>query len=345
MLTLKRNCWLTLILIFIALNKGYGQAMHFSQYYHAPLLLNPANAALTPQSDYRIGAHYRSQWAALPAPFSTASIFADFQSFRNKNETNWMGIGLAFFNDQVGDGKLSLFRSDITLAYHIQAGEFNMISFGATVSNAQRSVNFSRFSFPVQWDGYTFNRNDPNQEGKGLEKSRFNAVSAGLNYAFLPSDAFNFRVGFSTANINRPVETFFRGSGNRLDFRHSAHVDVLLKTNEDLIVNPSAYYSTQSSAYELLYGSLFLVNMKKPDDQSRSNQLILGAFHRWGDAVVAVAGIQQNGIRLTCSYDYTISTLPANAGRGTGALEMSLIFEGVYNENSMTRGIYHCPRF
>jgi type IX secretion system PorP/SprF family membrane protein len=324
---------------------GFGQSMHFSQYYNAPLLLNPANTALIPESDYRFGAQHRTQWAALPAPFSTTSVYGDFQAFRNRNQTNWLGVGFAFFNDNVGDGKLNLFRSEAFLAYHIQIGEIHMVSFGGSASHGSRSVNFSKFSFPVQWDGYTFNRNDPNQEGKGLEKSSYNSFSAGLNYAFFPSEAIYLKLGFSTANLNKPTETFFKGGENTLQFRHTANLDILLKTADNLIINPSAYYTTQSGSREILYGSLFLINLYKPTEQISANQMILGAYHRWDDAVIGVAGIQRNTVRFMASYDYTISSLPINAGKGTGAFELSIRYEGFYGESSKGRNLYHCPRF
>ncbi|MES2479576.1 MAG: PorP/SprF family type IX secretion system membrane protein [Bacteroidota bacterium] len=334
-----------LLFLILACIKAEGQGMHFSQYYNAPLLLNPANAALMPESDYRIGAQHRTQWAALPAPFTTTSVYGDFQSFRNKNETNWMGMGFAFFNDNVGDGKLSLFRSEIFLSYHVQIGEMNMISVGGAASHGSRSVNFSKFTFPVQWDGYTFNKDDPNQEGKGLEKSSYNSVAAGINYAFFPNEAVYLKLGLSTSNLNKPTETFFKGGENTLQFRHTANLDLLLKTAETLILNPSAYYTTQSGSREILYGSLVLVSLYKPVEQIAANQLIFGAFHRWDDAVVGVAGLQLNGIRMMASYDYTISSLPINAGKGTGAFELSVRYEGLYNENSKGRRLYHCPRF
>lgn len=321
------------------------QSIHFSQFYNAPLLLNPANTALIPEADYRLGAVHRSQWAAIPAPYTTTTIYGDFQALRNRNETNWLGVGFAIFNDNVGDGKLSLFRSEALMAYHIQVGDMHMLSLGASAYHGARSVNFSKFSYPVQWDGYTFNRDNPNQEGKGLEKSSFNSFSLGLNYAFFPNDAMYLKVGFATANINKPTETFFKDSDNKLAYRHSANIDLMLKTAANVILNPSAYYSTQSGAKELIYGTTVLVNMYKPTEQIAANQLIFGAYHRLGDAVVGLVGLQRNGLRFTTSYDYTISALPINAGKGTGALELAIRYEGFYGENGKGRNLYHCPRF
>lgn len=346
---MKQKLSILFSIVFLSLvlfsANGFSQGMHFSQYYNAPLLLNPANAGLSSESDYRLGAQHRTQWAALPAPFTTTAVYADFQALRAKNETNWLGLGFAFFNDNVGDGKLNLFRSEMFLAYHIQIGSSNMISFGGAASYNSRSVNFSKFSYPVQWDGFTFDRTASNQEGKGLEKSKFNSVSAGVNYALFPSDAIYIKAGFSTSNLNKPTETFFQGGDNQLMFRHTANVDLLLKTADNFILNPSGYYTTQSGAREIVYGTLMNFNLAKEVEQVANNQLIFGVFHRLGDAVIGVAGMQINTWKVMASYDYTISTLPANAGKGTGAFEVSVRYEGVYSEYSRSRRIYHCPRF
>ncbi|WP_344823014.1 PorP/SprF family type IX secretion system membrane protein [Rurimicrobium arvi] len=337
--------FLSLMFVFGNICPGFAQSMHFSQYYNAPLLLNPANTALTATSDFRLGVNHRMQWLAYPAPYTTTSAYGDFQLMRNQNETNWMGLGFAFFNDNVGDGQLNLFRSEIFLAYHIQIGSYNMISFGASGSYNSRSVNFSKFTYPLQWDGYIFDKTSSNGENKGLEKSAYTAVTGGINYAFFPNEALYMKVGLSTANLNKPVETFFSGSQNKLDFRHTINAEIQMKTSENIIINPSAYYSIQSGAREILFGSLVIFNMAKDFEQLTANQLLFGAFSRWGDAVIGVAGYQYNGMKFTASYDFTLSSLPANASKSTGALEVSFVYEGLYGETSKGRNIYHCPRF
>ena len=97
-------------------DKANAQGMHFSQYYNAPMLLNPANTGLMSDFDYRLGANYRNQWASVPAPYKTFSAYGDFQAFRQQNQTNWLGGGLAFYNDKAGNGDLSLTRMEALLA-------------------------------------------------------------------------------------------------------------------------------------------------------------------------------------------------------------------------------------
>src|SRR5690348_17309701 len=102
-----KKTFLTAIIAACSL-PAFAQSLHFSQYYNAPMLLNPANTALMSDYDYRVGANYRNQWATIPVPYNTASAWFDLQAFRKFEGTGWLGIGGAFFNDKAGNGNLSL---------------------------------------------------------------------------------------------------------------------------------------------------------------------------------------------------------------------------------------------
>ena len=54
------------------------QDLHFSQFFNAPLTVNPANTGFIPDADYRLGAHYRNQWSSILAkPYKTITSFQD----------------------------------------------------------------------------------------------------------------------------------------------------------------------------------------------------------------------------------------------------------------------------
>ena len=86
----------------------HAQDLHFSQYYNAPMLLNPANTGLLQDKDWRAGLQYRNQGGTIPVPYNTFSAFADFGLLRNKWETSWLGAGLAVWRDVAGNGNLAL---------------------------------------------------------------------------------------------------------------------------------------------------------------------------------------------------------------------------------------------
>lgn len=322
-------------------NLCHAQGIHFSQYYNAPLLLNPANTALMPDADYRVGVNYRSQWATIPVPYKTTSAYADFQVFRNKNLTNWLGLGIAFWNDKAGDGNLSLSQFQGLVAYHVQMGESSMLSAGISASSVQRKVDFDKLTFDRQWDGFVFDRTLSNGEHGYTVKTNYFDLAAGINYAFFPNENVYLKVGFGMAHITQPKESFY-GQTNQLGLRPTANIDLLLKAGYNVIINPSFYYTNQKGASELLYGTLFKVNVSGTDKTNTS--LILGAFHRWDEAIVAEFGMQFNQWTIMTSYDFTVSTLsPAN--KSQGAFEIGIMYQGFYGEFSRNRRSYNCPRF
>lgn len=331
------------LLLFISVSGGKisGQGLHFSQYYNAPLLLNPANTALMPETDYRAGINYRRQWASVPVPYTTRSVFADFQAMRNANETNWLGLGMAIWNDKAGDGNLSLSRMEGFVAYHVQVGFFAMISAGVSAAFVQRSVDFGRFTFDRQWNGFNFDRSQISGESGHTSKTSFSDLSAGVNFAYFPNENVYLKLGAGLAHLTQPKESFY-GMENTLGLRPTANIDMLLKLNNTVIMNPSVYYTTQKNASELIYGTLFLINVS--NSENSKVQLIFGGYHRWTEALIASFGLRYDQWKITSSYDFTMSSLsPYNKSRG--ALELSLIYEGVYGEVSRTRRTYNCPRF
>jgi type IX secretion system PorP/SprF family membrane protein len=323
-----------------------GQSIHFSQYYNAPMLVNPANTALMPDDDYRIGLNYRNQWAVVPVPYSTFSGFADFKiAGKNDRETKskWLGVGLAFVNDKAGDGNLSLTQVQGSLAYHLQLSQSTMLSVGVSGAYVQRSVNYDNVTFDAQWDGMTFNPNLANGEKVGVIKTNYYTVAPGLNFAIFPNENLYIKMGGGVANINQPTETFYKNGKNTLSYRPEASVDVLYKTGPVLIVNPSVFFATQSGSTEIVAGSLFRTILGL-NDNHMPTQLILGIFDRVGDAVIGVAGMQVGSVQFMASYDFTMSALaPYNASYG--ALEFSLIYTGRYHNGDGIKKAYNCPRF
>jgi hypothetical protein len=122
-------------------------------------------------------------------------------------------------------------------------------------------------------------------------------------------------------------------------------VEANFKSGDNLIISPSVYYTSQKRASELLFGAMSTVNLsRKQYMNSDRNELLLGVYHRLGDALIFCSGYNYNRVKLMCSYDYTISSL-ATANSGYGALEISLIYVGKYGSTASDRRTYGCPRF
>ena len=120
---------------------------------------------------------------------------------------------------------------------------------------------------------------------------------------------------------------------------------MLFRASENIIINPSVYYTTQVGASEIVFGTLSRINMNRDKRALYESELILGVFDRLGDALVGVIGYQFGAVTFTGSYDFTVSSLaPYNAGYG--AMEFSVVFGNSYfkNRGGATK-MYTCPRF
>lgn len=317
------------------------QGIHFSQYYNAPMLTSPANTGLLSDHDYRLGANYRTQWGAVPVPYKSLSAYGDVQLLRAHNETNWLGLGAAVFTDKAGDGDLSLNRYEGFMAYHVELGEHQMISAGVSVASVQRTVDFNKFTWDAQWDGFEFDHNMSSNERNTISKTSYTDISAGLNYAIYPNEFVYIKIGAGVSHINQPKETFF-GNANTIGMRPTGNVDVTARVGERLIINPSVLYTTQKSASELLYGCLFIVNVGDPNIASN---IVAGIYNRWNDAIVTAIGYEWSGLRLMASYDYTISNLGQYINHN-GAAELGVVWQGKYRDaGADRRRAYGCPRF
>lgn len=342
---MRKGIILVGLVMTLVCGNARAQSVHLSQYYNAPMLISPANTGLMPDNDYRVGLNYRNQWSALPVPYNTFAAWGDFKIGGNKDHdhNNWLGVGLALYTDKAGDGDLKLNQFQGSLAYHLQLSQNAMISLGMSAATVSRSVNYDKLVFDAQWDGMSFNTNLPNSEKVGIMRGGYYTVGAGINFAYFPNENVYVKLGGGAVNLNKPIESFYAGGKNEVALRPSATLDVLVRTGPILIINPSAYYTTQSGAMEVVAGSQLRTVLS--GGNNAAVQLIVGGYYRLADALIGVAGIQYGPVQFMANYDFTMSSL-APYNNSYGAMEFSLIYVGNYgrNRDGMKRA-YSCPRF
>lgn len=340
----NKKGWLLTAGFLFAQELLQAQDLHFSQFMNSPLTTNPANTGFIPEADYRIGIQYRTQWTSVPVPFKTASVFGDVQVLRNKLENGWVGLGLVVLNDVAGRGNLRSNKVYGSIAYHQMIGDGSLLSAGFNAGYASKRIDVTKFSFDNQWNGKFFDAAAPSGE-TALTNGNIGYfdLQVGMNYAYFPTEDIYINAGASVHHINQPKETFFNNSDNQVPRRYIGFMNGSFKMNDDWILNPNAYFSSQARATELVFGGNAAYNLS-----GDGRKVIFGgAYYRWGDAAVAMVGFEMNNIRFTFTYDATISPL-ARYNNNQGAWEFSLIKNGYYNEyfgDKNTRRQSLCPRF
>jgi len=336
------------ILLFFIFNFYFSQSqdLHFSQWFNSPLTTNPANTGFIPDADFRLGANYRNQWVnVLNVPYKTMSIWGDAQVFRDRFENGWLGVGGVILRDVAGSGNLTSTKIYGSLAYHQQLGYGSLVSAGFNVGWANKRIDPTQLKFPDQFNKATgfFDAGVPTSVAFNSTAINYLDVQAGVNYAYFPSDKVYINGGFSVHHLNRPTESFFEnttGYDNRLAPRYIGFVNSSFKLNDQVIINPMAYYTNQAKASELVGGLNANYNLSGDGELQVSG----GLYYRVGDAIIPMIGFQWKIFKMTFTYDVTTSTL-SNYNGGRGAFEFSLINNGFYSDYNGQKRQSWCPKF
>ena len=341
---LKKNSLFGL-LGFVSVLFGSAQDLHFSQWFNSPLTTNPANTGFIPDADYRLGANYRNQWSSVMSePYKTMSIFGDAQVFRNRIQSGWLGLGGVILRDVAGSGNLTTTSAYSSIAYHQMLGYSSLISAGFNIGWVNKRINSANLKFPDQFDGKFFDNQLPTSVVIDQPNVNYFDMQLGMNYAYFPNEKTYINLGFSVQHINRARESFFSidpaGFNSLIPRRYIAFINGSFKSNDLVIINPMAYYTTQAGASEEVAGLNLQYNLSGDGD----NQLVGGLYYRMGDSFIPMIGFIYRNIRIMFTYDVTTSSLSKYNG-GRGAWEFALIQNGFYTEYNGDRHQALCPSF
>lgn len=333
------------------------QDQHFTQFYAAPLTLNPA---LTGSMDakYRLNMIYRDQWRnILDDPSTTFAAALDLRfrvKFNNKNSKDAAGIGLLFFNDKNPGTDFNTNQIALSGAFHKSLNSRNnqFLSLGLQAALAQRNVNYENLTFNDQFNG-TNAYDGASGEILPPNNFAFGDYSVGLNYAYAPKGKTALFAGFALHHFLEPQMSFYfdkddpESIGNSTLFmKYSGQLSFQIPIGNRFQIAPRALYATQGPHQELNAGSNFKIVVNDIDGTS----LHIGAWARTVgyeddtynlDALIFMAGFEYGNFLLGLSYDASFNGLTiSNTGISRSALEISITYLGEYDNDAIL-----CPKF
>jgi type IX secretion system PorP/SprF family membrane protein len=330
--------YLFTLMIFSAAFSGIAQDIHFSQFYFAPLILNPALAGAERPSEAML--NYRSQWRSVTVPYSTYSISAHTRFAEKRSGGNFFGAGISVFQDQAGDGRLRTTQVSGIIAYHIQISKFHKLGLGFRGELGQRSIKADDFQWGSQYmPGSGYNPSvDPGEEISSAS-FLYPDISSGIVWSYdntsrrVNVETNNFNrgsLGFSVSHLNRPFNSFLT-SGERLQVKYTFHGRFLFSIPSTRIaVNPGFVYYRQAPNTEILLGGMLRYNLlpeSKYTSFYKGLGAYLGAYVRTKDAVIVTSMIEMDNLKIGFSYDANISNLRQSSD-GRGGFEIAISYTG-----------------
>ncbi len=352
---MKRPLLPTFLFLICSL-PAFAQDQHFTQFYAAPLNLNPALTGAFP-GKYRIGLIYRDQGREqLGDPYQTFSGAVDLRFNINSNRKrnkDAFGGGILFYNDR--NATLNFFTNSMALSggFHKALGPKGdqYLSLGAQAGITQRNVNYGDIAFSDQFngaDGYT----GGSEETLPENNFAFGDLAVGLNYSYAPEQKVGIFAGVALHHILEPEVSFYASeelpedqNSSPLYMKLSAHLGLQIPIGTSVQVLPRGLYYQQGPHKALNAGS----NIRFLFDEINGTALHVGSWVRVVDndveqismdAVVLMAGLEYSNFLLGFSYDARVNSIVTTNTNRAGAFEISLAYLGNYDNDSI-----QCPTF
>ena len=288
----------------------FGQDPVFSQYFNAPLVMNPAIAGV--RNEANIFLNYRNQWGGLPNAYETYAVSYD-QFFEDINS----GFGALLLSDNAGNGILRTTKLAAIYSYRLQVSDDHYIKGGFEVGVVQSRMDWDKLVFLDQLDP-TFGPVTPG--GTPLPTTELIPDRNAVFYADIGMGLmyYNplFYAGISLKHINTPDQSFLEENTNLypgLPVRYTAQLggEFLLFDGSGAVwpvyISPSAIWVSQGDLKQLNAGAFV-----------HFGNFGLGGWFRTAfqnpDAVIGAASFRIGRFKLTYSFDYTVSALELSGG-------------------------------
>lgn len=343
----KISSWLMSGLFLISLNlciyELRAQDPQLSQFFSAPMFINPALTGNTVQS--RFTANYRNQWPEIPnsRAFSTYAFGYD-HNFENYNS----GVGLMVLHDNAGLAALSNTTTYLSYAYRARITRHVSFKPGIQIGVANRSLDFTQLVF-----------NDQLQKGGGTSSAESDYANSSKYYMDINAGGIvytrDFWVGMAMHHLNSPDIALLGQGSSKLPMRFSLHGGykyVLLKDNRKRMkaeLTFAANYKHQGPRDQLDIGGYYTyvpivfgiwyrgIPFKKIETSVPNNE-----------SIVVLLGYKKDGLSLGYSYDLTVSKLSASTSGGAHEISAGYEFASRKNRNQRrrrSRFAIPCPKF
>jgi type IX secretion system PorP/SprF family membrane protein len=289
---------------------AWSQDPVFSQFYSAPVQLNPGLSGISYKPSFAL--NYRNQWPALNRAYQTYAISYD-QYFEDYNS----GLGVYLQADNAGDGILKTNKAAVIYAYRMRINREWQLRWGIELGLVQSRLDWTKLRFGDQLDPEL---GPLTPGGTPIPTSEDQPEDLSLIYADVGTGGVFYSkrlyLGLSIKHLNTPRQSFLNSGHNLsggLPLRWNVHIGTELplqkgnKARWQAFVSPGLMYVRQGPFQQLNFGTFVGLG-----------DIFGGLWYRHSgsdpDAIIGAIGLRKGYLRVTYSYDATISKLSYKSG-------------------------------
>lgn len=337
-----KKLYTILAIAFISATSAKAQDSHFSQFFEAAALRNPALVGIF-SGDYKVGVNYRSQWGEFSVPFQTALVNAETKILLRDATKDYISFGLSTVYDKAGSLSLNSISAYGSVNYNKALGVYSKtyLSVGLCGGYIQRSFDVSKVRTASQYSGGSYNASSSTNENLASPTIRHFDASAGISLSGALTSTSNYYAGVAGYHVSRPQESFFEESMIRLTTRWTASAGVSAKIADGYGLTAHFNYQRQAPYQEAIGGVMFSHSFRANVDAPEM-RMSAGCFYRLNDAIIPMVKVEYKNWAMTMSYDMTTSSKRMYMS-GFGGYECSLSIRGLFKQRQ--EDVLACPRF
>ncbi len=316
------------ILLFIAFIIGNGSFTYiisqdpvFTQFYNAPLQINPAFAGNTYAPMVHLNT--RLEWPAIGLAYNTYSFSVD-RFFHDYN----FGSGLLITMDNSGNGIYKRFRAEGVFSYRLKIRDKRYMKMGLSLAYGQNTLDWQKLVFGDEIDpryGYVL------PDGTKLPTGEVQPDDLTVGYLDISAGILFYSkelyFGIAVKHANTPVD-YYNNKQNTVNAGLPVRVTAQIGGEFDMFPNyggerkyytPSLLFAGQSGLYQIVF-----------DNHIDLGAIFAGIGYRWNivnsDAVLFSVGMSKEMFKISYSFDYTVSKLGIGSG-GSHEVGVSINFD------------------
>ncbi len=311
--------YLFIILSFCACSSINGQDPVYSQFYNAPLQLNPALAGNNALPFF--AGNVRIQWPGLSNAYSTYS--GSYDQYIDKSNS---GIGITLLNDSAGDGTIRNTKISGIYSYNLRIKGDSYVRGGLELGMVSKRLDWNKLVFGDAIDPQ-FGAVSPGGSPyptKEIQPGNTNRTVLDLAFGLLYYSP-SFYAGIAIDHLTNSADEYltndeknYPGIPQRITIHAGTEfkLDAYSKSGRPAFISPNVLFVKQGGFNQFNIGASVEIY-----------QFIGGLSYRNsnsnGDAVIFSAGIRSGFFKIAYSFDMTISDLSLSQG---GAHEIGIIY-------------------
>lgn len=318
---------------------GFSQDVHLSQFYNSDHFLNPAKVG-DYDGDYRVTLNYRNQWRQIDKqPISTYMLSFDHLFFIKNHEFD---AGIFAVSDRfagseyniISNSNVNYFVNNTKLLATIATNYFwkqNKFRIGLQTGLAMSATDPQNQTYDNQWYYLLgdFDKSIPSKELNNKPSQKYVDLNLGFEWSRKIGN-FEPKLGFSIHHVNRPKDSYWNTSSERLRARKVFFAETYYQINSQLSLHPKFLMMWTTKTNDMILG----VNVSKKLTV-KSIPFVYGGIHyrhgvvRIFDALIPTVGTKYKKFDIGLSYDVNLSSLSAGTNSNRkGSFELSVIYTG-----------------